>query len=407
MTDPTGLSFLSYRRTRSKEAQLLVGAQNDLGIPTWHDLGNLGEGPTEAQLRAALDDPVIANGVLWLTPDVADSDVIRRVEIPALIRRVDARDAFFVVPVAAGGLGYAEAAEVAQVSGIHDLANWNLSKVDADPIAAGDANQVALRVLYARLAAIHRTLPASQSLSILYHTRARAPFAPGNTLVVDWTRRFHEREASSETWDQLLLPALSAIVNAIGVHAPGRSVSASGLASLPAGLALGSAFLAPRGIHLEWSQRMPSGEFQTWSLNAQPEPSGFRSEIIWGSASGTDLAVLVSVAEDAASAFGASRGALPNFRAILRVSKEGPLPHMIASPGQAVDLVDTTVEAMREMRRQSGANGDTHLFLASPLGIAVLLGQRLNTLGPIQCYEHIPSGAVGLYRRAVKLSVGV
>jgi hypothetical protein len=31
MTDATGRSFLSYRRTRSNEARLLIEAQHDLG----------------------------------------------------------------------------------------------------------------------------------------------------------------------------------------------------------------------------------------------------------------------------------------------------------------------------------------------------------------------------------------
>ncbi len=48
MTDATGRSFLSYRRTRLTEARLLVEAQHDLGIPTWQDLSELDEGHTEA-----------------------------------------------------------------------------------------------------------------------------------------------------------------------------------------------------------------------------------------------------------------------------------------------------------------------------------------------------------------------
>lgn len=37
MTDPTGRSFLSYRRGRKDEAALLIAAQHDHGIPTWQD----------------------------------------------------------------------------------------------------------------------------------------------------------------------------------------------------------------------------------------------------------------------------------------------------------------------------------------------------------------------------------
>jgi SMODS-associated and fused to various effectors sensor domain len=41
-----------------------------------------------------------------------------------------------------------------------------------------------------------------------------------------------------------------------------------------------------------------------------------------------------------------------------------------------------------------------HLFIAGPAGFAVLLGQLLNGLGPIQTYEHLPDDSIGHYRRA-------
>src|SRR5271169_3836109 len=55
MTDPTGRSFLSYRRTRLDEARLLIEAQHDVGIPTWQDLSELDEGHTDALLRETLE----------------------------------------------------------------------------------------------------------------------------------------------------------------------------------------------------------------------------------------------------------------------------------------------------------------------------------------------------------------
>lgn len=60
MTDPTGRSFLSYKRSRSAEAALLIQAQHDHGIPTWQDVRDLGSEPTEDELRRVLADPVLA-----------------------------------------------------------------------------------------------------------------------------------------------------------------------------------------------------------------------------------------------------------------------------------------------------------------------------------------------------------
>ena len=106
MTDPTGRSFLSYRRSRLSEAQTLIAYQHDIGIPTWQDIENLDEEPTEDAIRSVLSDSNTANAVMWLTPDVAESSMIRRVEAPLILNRHNRGDEFFVVPVAAGGLSY-------------------------------------------------------------------------------------------------------------------------------------------------------------------------------------------------------------------------------------------------------------------------------------------------------------
>src|SRR3954447_9482194 len=85
-------------------------------------LDELGEGQTEEQIRAVLADSSVANGLLWITPDVADSDVIRYVEAPGLIARARVDDSFFVLPVAAGGLDYyAAAATLDGGIGLDDL----------------------------------------------------------------------------------------------------------------------------------------------------------------------------------------------------------------------------------------------------------------------------------------------
>src|SRR5690606_9482259 len=110
MTDATGRSFLSYRRSRSGDATLLVAAQHERGIPTWQDVKNLAAAPTEDEIRRVLADPRTANGVLLITPEVEHSPIIRKVEVPGLLKRATTEDGFFLVPLAAGGLDYGAAA---------------------------------------------------------------------------------------------------------------------------------------------------------------------------------------------------------------------------------------------------------------------------------------------------------
>ena len=110
MTDATGKSFLSYRSTRRLEAAHLIAAQHDHGIPTWQDRKDLDETPTSDELRRVLQNPLTANAVVWITPDVQDSPTIRKIEVPGILLRVRQEDCYFAVPVCAGGISYDDAA---------------------------------------------------------------------------------------------------------------------------------------------------------------------------------------------------------------------------------------------------------------------------------------------------------
>jgi hypothetical protein len=116
-----------------------------------------------------------------------------------------------------------------------------------------------------------------------------------------------------------------------------------------------------------------------------------------------DLALLVSVASSVEPAFAASRPGLPKLRSIIMVQKPGPYPQDIATPGQARDLVRVIVEALRFARDQYQPRGCLHLFLAVPAGLAMMIGQMLNTFGDVQTYERVANDAVGRYLAAVRL----
>ena len=57
----------------------------------------------------------------------------------------------------------------------------------------------------------------------------------------------------------------------------------------------------------------------------------------------------------------------------------------------------------RTARREYGSIGTVHLFMAAPAGIAVLVGQLLNTLGAVQTYEHLSIDGSGRYKPAALL----
>ncbi len=403
-TDPTGRSFLSYRRSRLQEATLLVQVQHELGIPTWQDLDDLDEDHTETQLHAILEDPATANTVLWLTSDVADSPTIQRVEAPESVRRAQRGDAFFLIPVAAGGLDYDQAAKVAgDRLGIHDLSSWNLRRVVHDPATREDVFKIAGRVLRRRLRALHEALPEDEPFRVRLMTRRQPGFETGWALSVDWSHQFTVRNAKPGAWQQALVPALRTIRETLRSRAPRRSVEASGGATLSAGLAFGRAFLAlDRDFDLSWRQEAENRPDQIWSLNAPPVDVPLDVDLQALRTDGDALAVLLSITQNVEPAFGVTRPTLPTFRAAVTVRPPGdPFKRLdLETAGQAVQIVDRTVEAIRRARAELGTTS-THIFGAIPVGLAVLLGQRLNTLGPVQTYEHNP--ATGTYQPEVLL----
>jgi len=171
MTDATGKSLLSYRRSRLTEASLLIAAQHDHGIPTWQDQRDLLETPTGDELRRILSDRFTSSALLWITPDVESSEVIRKIEVPGILNRVRVQDGFFLVPVCAGGIDYKRAGEVVdQHLSIDNLGDWNLRRVKSDPIDAKEAAEVAGHILKRRVQAIHRQLDPSLHLAIMLHT---------------------------------------------------------------------------------------------------------------------------------------------------------------------------------------------------------------------------------------------
>jgi SMODS-associated and fused to various effectors sensor domain len=186
-------------------------------------------------------------------------------------------------------------------------------------------------------------------------------------------------------------------------HAPGREIEAFGLPTLPAAAALGNAFLSTSGLHLIWRQFMPDRTEQLWSLSQARVDTGFAATLSSKDAGARDIAVLVSVADNTQPLFAAHQSKLPSLRALVHVAKKGAYPHRLSSPGEAADVAFIVQDGLRAARRDYGDVGIVHLFMAVPAGLAVLIGQLLNTFGSVQTYEHVAVDGSGQYRAAALL----
>ena len=406
MTLPTGKSFTSYRRTRLDEVKELVASQKERGIPTWQDIEDLRTEPTETELRNVLAGDDIANVLLWITPEVGQSSMITRVEVPCAVERHKRQDGFFILPVAAGRLGYEEIGPLlGSHSGITDLSSWNIAKVDSASATSEDIRKVSNVVLNQRLLTIQQRFPEGEPLRLVINTRATTGHQPEIAIDIDWTHRFagaQRRSASPEDWQSKLLPALEDIAEATQRNATNRRVIASGLASLPSATALGYHFMATRGIDIAWEQLFPDRSRQIWELATERKSSGYEVLTTPGQTAADDLAVMVSVNVNVEDAVAASRKTTGPFRAYVHV-KSAEQQLLLKSPGEALDVALLTIEGARAARLKFGVRGQVHLFMAVPAGLAMMIGQLLNTLGPVHTYEHIPVDAIGIYEPAAVL----
>ena len=284
-----------------------------------------------------------------------------------------------------------------QQLGLAHLPGWNIHRVDADPIDVNTAAAIATIVLHQRLQTIHSRLNSGEPLSIKLGTRAPLPKTPGTALSFDLTHRFKGRLATPNTWQDMVLPGLRAAVREIQSCAPNRNIELSGLVAIPLAVALGSAFLSLSGIRTTWIQDQHSfgRASDAWGLHRVRETSGFQVATHARTVGATDIAVLVSVAADVIADFNATASTLPPLRAVVSVGRSTPIHggRNVLSAGAALDVAQLTVDALRAARATYQITGTVHLFLAVPVGLAMMVGQLLNTFAGVQTYEHVPGAA--------------
>ncbi len=405
ITDLTGRCFLSYRRSQLQLVQRLARSLREHGVPTWQDVDNLGSEPTIEALGTALEDSCTAAGLLLLSKDVADSPVILQEEAPRILRRARSRDGFRGHLVLSDGLDFGDVKSILNLPGVLEdpSKTWNIIKPPVGCSSDQFALHVAERVLHERLSDLHKLLRPSEPLRIrLYaHAQAKSAFEPGVALVLDWCDRYRHRHAPPTVWNDHLAPAVERIKDAVRSRCPGRRVIADGHMTIATGLLLGRAFVETTGIGLSWVQ-LPSRAI--WSLDAPQEDSAMVAQLNSFDPHGTDLAVLVSVRGNIEPAVKATAG-LPEFRAVLRIgAADGSGMVDLATPGRAVHAARLIGNQLRLARQKYPVAQRVHLFMSGPAGLAMMVGQQLNAVGPVHTYEHNQTGSgIGVYDAAAVL----
>lgn len=228
--------------------------------------------------------------------------------------------------------------------------------------------------------------PARAVLSI--STLTPDPMAPQADHAIDWVDRFEGESAYTKR--RPLAPNSWAQLQADIEAAPGRlpagtaAVSVTGSIRLAPAFLVGTTFRMVTGTDLAAVQRG-----QLWSTNDPFETSVAPGAAEHALSQGDDLAVAVAIAmdptEDVLEYLREEN--LPVAKLIVLtppggVAKDGSVSDSAAANALAVGIRDHLRRPTRRVRRM-------HLFLACPMGLAVLLGNRWNRLCQTVVYEDI------------------
>jgi hypothetical protein len=377
-------------------------------VPTWRDVDNLSNEPTEAAIRSVLNDDKTSGAILWLTPDVEDSAIIKDVEVPEAVRRYRRDSNFWLIIVLADGLEYADVTSVfANTLGVEDLSTWNLTKASAPWASTNDISQIANTALKHRISRSSAETPSPRVVEVTVHAKGTMTARSDDALAVDWTRHFQDGIPRPEAWAIMSESARDMATATKQLTPPDTEVQLRGTPSVPAAMLLGSTYSGRDGRSPVWLQRQPDGRTVTpWKMTDATDSSiaeqrGWRAlPPVYRVTSAHALAVCINISDNVSEAFARSGSASPEWRAVLEIgspagrnTRAEPL-----TPEEAASLVHLTVDAIRSTRSQVLGIDSIHFYIAGPAGFAFLLGTAIATLPTITTYEY--DTATSLYAPA-------
>lgn len=231
----------------------------------------------------------------------------------------------------------------------------------------------------------------AQAVVVDLFSFAEANYRDPAHIRLDWIAYF-DPIPTPEIWATVLLPKLEELRRTIGRDHPNPIVALRPKAHLTAGLAFGYIFRAPTSIQLWVEQPDSSGAVtQWWRTDEPPAGAGLRAETqTIDGASGSETTIEMSISRNVHSvveAWMAASGSAIHKR--VRLALPGGSGRTAVTDGPHALALAYQIEAFILDERSANPSATIHLFGAMPIGLAVLLGTRLNRCGPIQCYEYV------------------
>jgi hypothetical protein len=383
--DVRGPLFLSYRqcdgtKTVSKLGWLLRSA----GIPVWRDVDDLPPGDTADRLEQALADG-LSGGVLVITPDIANSPIVRSIEAPALIRMFRSDDRFQLLVANAierspGKVDYSAPDKLLE------RVRRELEGVNQNPVSDDGLFKIVQAAVAHRMAQHRAIVEANGFFELTVQTRniAQVYDRTGAQLDVRVRRSSHERLPSADGLEDLRR-AVTLLPDAV-VTTGARNVRISGGGHVSVGFALGAA--------------LPSSRVGSITVIDQRDAE-------WASTTEAAVPIVPQLTFDAVDAESTVEGR-PRVVAYVDLlptpSDAAPLRFLSDHAGKYVasatvayegagllnhtDAGSIAAEAMARVRELSAQHGNAavDLLLRCPFPLSVLMGRLSNTLR-IRLYE--------------------
>lgn len=389
--------FISYSHQDKDSVNLLVQQLKLHGLPLWRDWDDLPFGkPTQAEIRETLSK-TCQGCLIYLTPNSLQSDFVMKVELKEAMERLSVDKKFALIPIF-HGITIAQAqTSVPTYSGrsVTELNGLTIPAGATDDEVRDEFAEAAHRLLQNLLATSRPefTSDPTRKLILDINTRQYSYRTPEPDLDLDW-RSFilNDDTIDATLCSQRLLPALLAVEKSAAKALGFRPLLCRPSAHLSCGVALGFAFRATTSFQLEIEQPIPGKSTQLWSTtNLLPANSPLQVDKSEGDISSDEAAVELSVARLVTSAVDHWVNQRKRHGHDLRVRVA------IKPAGDALkyDLADSATAnavALQVADEIAKLQSDyqprvTHLFVAAPLALAILLGYRLNARGAIQLYE--------------------
>jgi hypothetical protein len=189
---------------------------------------------------------------------------------------------------------------------------------------------------------------------------------------------------SPNDWQTIIWPQLT-LASAQLREAGHSRVVVDGAMRLPMWFGAGAALRHVLGFNVAVRQRG-----QVWSSDDKGTPPPLTTSVT-ATGSGQDLAVALGIASDPTSEVEAHIESDSQIGRLLRITPSGGTSNESIPDGPTATAL---AEAVRDLIRAelSPTTDEIHLFLATPAGLALLLGHRWNALRPTTVYEHLGAG---------------